>query len=130
MQPTKRRKHKSMKKIYSIFLQIFIFNCAIGQGTWTWISGTNAANSVGVYGTQGVPSVNNHPPPLYEACDWKDKQGNFWIYGGMWDQCDLWKYNPTTNEWTWIKGPGGSIYKPVYGAKGQSSPNNTPGIRG
>ncbi|MBL0052493.1 MAG: hypothetical protein IPP29_13785 [Bacteroidetes bacterium] len=40
-------------------------------------SGSSNANAAGVYGAQGVLSVNNHPPAVYEPCEWKDKQGNF-----------------------------------------------------
>src|SRR5882724_11692503 len=87
----------------------FIFHFAFGQGgIWTWISGDSLVNSAGVYGIQGIPSTGNHPPELYEPCEWKDKQGNFWMYGGFdtggSDYSDLWKYNPLTNEWTWVKG--------------------------
>ena len=28
---------------------------------WTWISGSNSVNVAAVYGTKGVPSLNNHP---------------------------------------------------------------------
>ena len=28
---------------------------------WTWVSGSSTTNVVGVYGTKGVPSVNNYP---------------------------------------------------------------------
>ena len=32
-----------------------------GQGNWTWLSGNNIINELGIYGTQGVASVNNRP---------------------------------------------------------------------
>ena len=28
---------------------------------WTWVSGNSTANVFGVYGTKGVPSMNNYP---------------------------------------------------------------------
>ena len=119
-----------MKKI---LLPLFIFsamNCFGQAGMWTWISGANTLGSPGVFGTQGVPSVNNHPPGLYEYCEWKDKQGNFWVYGG-WDPSysDLWKYDPLSNEWTWVKGTGFTNQVPVYGTQGVPNPANTPGTR-
>ena len=84
----------------------------------------------GVYGTQGIPSVNNHPPGAYEYVDWKDLQGNFWIYGaGYPSMNDLWKYNPVTNEWTWVKGSQTAGQNPVYGILGVPDPANTPGER-
>lgn len=30
-------------------------------GNWTWVGGTNTANQVAVYGTQGVADVNHRP---------------------------------------------------------------------
>jgi len=83
-----------------------------------------------VHGIQGVPSVNNHPPHAYEACEWKDKLGNFWAYmGGNSGGADLWKYNPVTNEWTWVKGNALLGQQPVYGLKGVPDPANSPGER-
>jgi len=99
-------------------------------GMWTWISGSNIQGALGAYGTQGVPSVNNHPPGLYEYSEWKDLQGNFWLYGGFDPKySDLWRYNPVTNEWTWMKGNGLTNQIPVYGTQGIPDPANTPGER-
>src|SRR5690348_13100264 len=102
-----------MKQVFILFCFSLAFHFASGQGgTWTWVSGDSSSTASGVFGIQGVPSVNNHPPRIYEAVDWKDKQGNFWIYGGDMDSAifsiysDLWKYDPLTNEWTWVKGSG------------------------
>ncbi|MBK6447326.1 MAG: hypothetical protein IPF81_19170 [Bacteroidetes bacterium] len=59
----------------------------------------------------GIPDTANYPPAVYEPCDWYDKRGNFWVFGGYSyvfgsNMADLWKYNPLTNEWTWMKGIG------------------------
>ena len=102
-------------------------------GEWTWMSGDNMSGTAGVFGTQGVPNVLNHPPALYEGCEWTDLNGNFWFYGslsGGITLADLWRYNPVTNEWTWMTGPGGTTTTPVYGTRGVSSPMNQPGGRG
>ena len=45
---------------------------------WTWMKGPSIANDPGTWGTQGVASLTNNPPGLYEACQWTDSQGNFW----------------------------------------------------
>ena len=129
-----------MRKILPLLLVVFIFKqAAYSQGgTWVWVNGPAGANGHAVYGTQGVPSVNNVPPPVYEAANWVDRQGNFWIYGGVvanansvTEVSDLWKYNPTANTWTWVSGPGqpGS-YGAVYGTRGVPAPGNNPGSRG
>ncbi len=101
-------------------------------GEWTWMSGANTINGTENYGTQGIPSVNNHPSGLYEACEWTDTSGMFWLYGGSsssGDRANLWKYNPTTNEWMWVNGPGNLGIFPTYGTQGVAAPDNTPGTR-
>ena len=122
-----------MKKIITFFIiQFLILNLqnSFGQaGEWTWISGDTISGSPGVYGTQGIPSVNNHPPAGYEYLDWKDKQGNFWVYSGWTGYHDLWKFNPLTNEWTWVKGNGIAGQAPVYGIQGVPALTNSPGSR-
>ena len=117
-----------MKKLFLLFtLSVCYINPVFSQGgIWTWISGSNIQGNPGVYGTQGVPSINNHPPGAYEYSEWKDLQGNFWIYGGAYPSLnDLWKYDPVTNEWTWVKGNQQAAQLPVYGIQGVSDPANT-----
>jgi len=125
--------HFAAKKIgMTLCVTLCIMHCAFSQGgEWTWISGSNIQGNPGVYGTQGIPSVSNHPPGAYEYIDWKDLQGNFWLYGGAYPSLnDLWKYNPVTNEWTWVKGSQLPGQAPVYGTLGVPDPANTPGERG
>jgi gliding motility-associated-like protein len=81
---------------------------------WTWMSGSQDGSAPnGVWGTLGVPSVNNFPPGKgYGANCWVDKQNNLWLFAGYsYDQSgflgnsnDLWRYNITTKEWTWMNG--------------------------
>jgi len=97
-------------------------------GEWVWIKGDSIPNQPGNYGVQGVPSPTNNPPALYEPCEWTDLNGNFWMFGGNYN--DLWKYDRITNEWTWVKGSG-SIWDPGnYGTQGVPSPSNNPPGRG
>ena len=122
---------KTILKTQLFFLLILFATDAFPQaGEWIWISGSNVTGSMGVYGVQGVPSVNNYPPGLYEYSEWKDLQGNLWLFGG-WDPpySDLWKFNPSTLEWTWVKGNGLTFQNPVFGTKGVSNPANSPGQR-
>jgi galactose oxidase-like protein len=131
-----------MKKFLVIVVLIFCANTTYGQfGMWTWMNGDDTIHSDGNFGTLGVPSILNSPPSLYEPCEWKDQQGNFWLFGGFHygvvatnpihgDQNNLWKYNPLTNEWTWIKGPGVGDDIGNYGVQGIPSPLNNPAARG
>ena len=127
-----------MKKIITIIsitlaLTSFIAHAQLGE--WTWMHGTTASNSLGIFGTQTVVSPTNNPPGLYEACQWTDPQGNFWVFGGGNNgpgqyYADLWKFNPATNEWIWMKGPGNFNLAGNYGTINVPSPTNNPGCRG
>jgi N-acetylneuraminic acid mutarotase len=102
---------------------------------WTWLRGSNIGEQVGVYGNQGAGSVLNEPGARSTSCTWTT---NFnYLFGGYGKGHDsgkgflndLWKYDPITNNWTWIKGSNNPGQSGVYGVKGVESPNNTPGGR-
>src|SRR6185436_6175933 len=125
-----------MKKIiHAVFFLIVIttFECFCQQGTWTWMKGDSVTNNNGSYGTLGISSPSNKPPAMYEAAFWTDLQGNFWLFGGYHDPphylSALWKFEPLTNNWTWMKGSMQSDQSGVYGTQGVASPTNHPGSR-
>lgn len=99
------------------------------QGQWAWMTGDTANSSAASYGVQGVPSANNWPKAIYSGCEWTDKTGNFWFYGGNNGMSDLFKYDPTAGTWTWVKGPGTTGQAKVYGVKGVPAAANTPASR-
>jgi hypothetical protein len=39
---------------------------------------------------------------------------------------DLWKFNPSLNEWTWVGGPDISDQPGEYGTEGVAAPSNLP----
>lgn len=103
---------------------------------WTWIKGDDVIDRPGVYGVQGVASATNKPGGRYVSVSWKDNSGNFWLFGGsgfnestQGSLNDLWKYNPSTNQWTWIKGDKVMNGAGVYGTQGSTDANNKPGAR-
>src|SRR5436190_652789 len=104
---------------------------------WTWIKGDSTVNDAGDYGSIGVPSASNKPGARINACTWTDVSGNLWLLGGEgYDNAgisgklnDLWKYNTTINEWTWIKGDNRKNVFGVYGTTGKSGVLNKPGGR-
>ena len=101
---------------------------------WTWVSGNNTVNQGGEYGTKGTPSVNNLPTPRDTSTGWVDLKGNLWLFGGYnypngLNFNDLWRYNPTTNEWTWMTGSSIAEQPGTYGTKLIESVSNTPGAR-
>ena len=100
---------------------------------WTWVSGSDTFNAIGVYGTKGVAAASNVPGARERAISWADKKGNLWLYGGLMnggsDFGDLWEYTPATNVWTWVSGSNGLNVAGVYGTQGISSTSNFPGSR-
>jgi hypothetical protein len=79
---------------------------------WTWISGGSVPNQLPVYGTQGVPSPLNSPGSRNCPATWTDDAGNLWMYGGYTmgnlTRADLWKFDTTSLEWTWMSGVTGT----------------------
>lgn len=95
---------------------------------WTWMKGDNTPNNAGVYGTMGVPDINNKPASRALCTTWTDADNNLWLFGGS-NYNDLWKYNIATNMWTWVNGDNTPANIGVYGTKGVASPTNKPGMR-
>jgi N-acetylneuraminic acid mutarotase len=104
---------------------------------WAWISGSNAGGQVGTYGTKGTADAANIPGARFSAVSWIDAQGLLWLFGGYgWDidsghvsLNDLWKYDPTTQQWTWVSGYGYGNGVATYGTLGTSATSNIPGAR-
>lgn len=102
---------------------------------WTWISGDKIINKIGVYGTQGIPTATTNPSARYEcSATWVDANNNLWLFGGInpfgatfvADHNDLWKYNISTNQWTWMKGSNTINSPAVYGTLNVESSTTTP----
>lgn len=116
---------------------MLLFTCAdklfAQVGMWTWINGDTTIGQVPHYGIQGLPSPLNYPSGAYEGCEWTDKQVNFWYFGGAvsyyGQTSDLWRYDPVTNMWTWMKGPGVADDTGNYGVQGVSAITNLPPCR-
>ena len=106
-------------------------------GQWIWEGGLNTVNASGVYGTQDTASASNVPGARYSASSWTDSSGNFWLFGGVgYDSTggagnlnDLWRYSPSTGQWTWISGGNADNATGVYGTQGTASAGNVPGAR-
>lgn len=120
---------------------IFIFFIAFLRlhsqgGTWVWMNGSKDENPSYSYGAKGIPDSASIPPALYEPAHWIDKDGKFWVFGGLIllrysngiysdeHSNDLWKYDPDTNLWTWFGGGGRNVMS--HGTKGVPSLTNWP----
>ena len=108
---------------------------------WTWVGGSRTADQHGVYGALGTPAAGNSPGGRDSAVTWTDSVGNVWLFGGQGIDTngdrslmnDLWKLEPSTNEWTWMSGSstveisGG--HGTVYGTIGTPALGNFPSQR-
>jgi N-acetylneuraminic acid mutarotase len=131
-----------------------LWKFAPSTAEWAWMSGSNSqacntsCGQTGSYGTLGIPASSNSPGSRLYPAAWTDNNGNLWLFGGQGfdangDQGalnDLWKFDPSSNEWTWM---GGSSTLPcydaaadecwgqpgVFGTHGVPAPGNMPGAR-
>ena len=110
------------------------------NGEWTWISGSNTANAGGVYGIVGASATTNIPRARDGSVSWTDSGNNLWLFGGESTASsengtvnDLWKFDPTNSEWTWMSGSNPNVVgvdpPSIYGSQGTPSTSNTPGGR-
>jgi N-acetylneuraminic acid mutarotase len=71
------------------------------------------------------------------ASSWIDSTGNAWLFGGYgYDSSavvgylnDLWRYSPSTGEWTWVSGGSADNAAGVYGTVDTAAATNVPGAR-
>src|SRR6202040_983100 len=130
-----------------------------GTNEWAWMGGSSTigSNCQGIstvpncgrsaaHGPLGPPAAGNTPGGRRDAENWVDSSGNFWLYGGIgfdangnWGALsDLWRFDPSTNQWAWMGGSntvpvnttcGGCIsgQPPVPGTLGVPAAANTPG---
>jgi len=123
-----------LRNLFFLLFFLVSFKISFSQvGQWTWMNGSNTLNSARHSGTEDVFDSLNTPLGLYEACEWTDKQGNFWLYGGV-DHLYgingfLWKFNPLISQWAYM-GFAGVDEPGNYGIQGIESPANDPGCRG
>ncbi len=109
------------------------YNIAMNQ--WTWMSGNKSINVTGSYGTKGVMSSGNYPGARLGQIGWTDNNGNLWMFGGSSDLAtvnvlnDLWEYNISNAQWTWISGANTVKSAGNYGVQQESSSLNVPSAR-
>ena len=110
-----------------------------GTNQWTWVSGDNTPDQLGVYGTKGITAPSNKPGARQASATWTDASGTLWLYGGVAPDnlfpkntiyfSDLWKYEPAINQWTWVNGSNANYVNSNHGLQGVASTSNTPGAR-
>lgn len=120
----------------TLFNDMWKYDRNLGQWAWTKGNGNSGVN--GVYGTLGTPASTNLPGARYGGITWTDVSGKLWLFGGFGLGLtgstngylnDLWRFDPTTNNWTWLGGSSATLANGTYGTKGTPSTSNTPGAR-
>ncbi len=109
---------------------------------WTWMKGTYYANDPAQFGEQGVPADSNIPGGRQYSVSWTGADGSLWLFGGTGITAtngpfpptngllnDLWRYTPSTNQWTWMGGSTSTGQLGNYGTQGVPSQSNFPGAR-
>jgi len=119
------------------------FNTSTNE--WAWMGGSSKVPSngfpPGVYGTLGTPAPENIPGGRDASSRWTGSGDYLWLFGGWGadanDDCcspnDLWKFNPSTDEWAWMDGSstvGASAGRQgAYGTLREPAAGNVPGGR-
>jgi hypothetical protein len=108
-------------------------------GNWVFVGGSQTFNTNGNYGNQGTALGSNAPGGRQEAVGWADASGNLWLFGGEGLDSigtadgilnDLWVYNITSGQWTWVLGSKTANQTGVYGLQPLVGPPNTTGAAG
>ena len=110
-----------------------LWRYTISNNTWTWVKGDSSIDNTGIY---NQTPIQNKPGGRSGAANWKDNNGAIWLFGGTGfsdlgngQLNDLWKYDISTNTWTWVKGNTTVDNNGEYGIQGIPDQNNKPGSR-
>ena len=86
-----------------------------------------------------MASPSNVPGARYGVASWADAAGNLWLFGGDVSPLsasaglqvlnDLWKYDTSSGQWTWMSGSNAPNQQTVWGTRGVPAASNVPGAR-
>lgn len=108
-------------------------------GNWVFVAGSETFNTNGNYGAMGTAAASNAPGGRQEAVGWADANGNLWLFGGEGLDSvgtpngilnDLWVYNITSGQWTWVLGSKTANQSGIYGLQPLVGPPTTTGAAG
>lgn len=106
---------------------------------WVWVNGGQSVVNTQNNGSVGATNSQDAPGPgaRQYAATWVDASNNLWLFGGYVridaagttkPANDLWKYNITSRQWTWVGGSSAHSQLGVYGLH-TASAANVPGAR-
>jgi len=101
-----------------------------GNSVWSFRGGGSSV----VRGTKGISDKQNTPGDRFGSIKFEDPEnGRLFLYGGNGpggvQYGDLWMFDASTEEWTWLSGTDLSGASPIYGTRGNESSNGFPGAR-
>jgi N-acetylneuraminic acid mutarotase len=112
---------------------LWVYNITLDQ--WAWMSGSDATNSPGSYGTKGLFGPTNNPPARRHGVSCVDINDNLYLFGGYSPisggglMNDLWHYDVDTWQWAWISGNNTVNVGGKYGVQGTADTSNYIGGR-
>ncbi|MGG7666649.1 kelch repeat-containing protein [Dyadobacter sp. BHUBP1] len=102
------------------------------NNTWVRISDATKTNVSSVWSKNARnPEPGNIPGSRAASATWVDKDGRFWLFGGISRNYakpsedlynDLWMYEPSTMTWTWVAGNNIANYKGIFPSKENPQP--------
>lgn len=107
---------------YNQFNDLWRYNLTIKM--WTWLNGasTDVASTSANYVSIGVSVASNQPGPRNgHTLSIDQGTGTLYLFGGATDSYgghvynDIWKWDPSTNIWTWIGGSSTTNQNGVHG---------------
>ncbi len=104
-----------------------LWKYSIKDTAWTWVAGAKTINQTGSY------TGTVYPGARHSLTGWADAAGKIWLFGGTnalgHRFSDLWKFDPVTNQWSFVKGDQTFSQFGVYGTRGVPNIANKPGGR-
>jgi hypothetical protein len=112
-----------------------LWKYSIGSNQWTWMGGSTNANATGNYGTLGAASGGTPGARRGGAGSFDGTYA--WVFGGFgWDAFgnkenlnDLWRYDPSNGQWTWMSGTNSTGSAGNYGSLGTVGASTAPAAR-
>lgn len=96
---------------------------------WTRRGGQNSVEALMSGGLRGVSSPYIWPAARHAAAAWSSADGKLWLFGGngqtgLWGAPgylnDVWNFNPSNGQWTWVSGLSQFIAGAEFPATGQN----------
>ncbi|KAK4530284.1 hypothetical protein CCYA_CCYA03G1141 [Cyanidiococcus yangmingshanensis] len=114
---------------------LWYFNTTCSE--WAWIGGNPSAGQSGIYGVFREGSPSNIPGGRESSAFWQSDERHFWLLGGQGFDAkgtfgylnDMWLYETTSGNWTWVSGNSTISAAPVYGPERTYGPSYNPGAR-